>query len=309
MPGPSLLLREDIARAVADQRPVVALESTVIAHGLPWPVNLESARAMEAAIRDEGAIPATIGIHQGVPVIGLNDEELTEMARGPGVLKASPRELGLAVAQRRTAATTVAGTIFLAHRAGIRICATGGIGGVHRDTGQQWDVSSDMEELARSPVAVVCAGAKSILDIPGTLEVLETKGVPVLGYGTDTCPGFYLRSSGEPVMARINTPPEAAAVLRAHWQLGGAGVVIAQPIAAEAALDEHAFREALTEVETQAIELRVRGKALTPFLLAGLARATHGKTLQANQVLLLANARLAARIAIALGALVRQAGS
>jgi pseudouridine-5'-phosphate glycosidase len=304
-------IREEVSLSLRQGRPVVALESTVIAHGLPWPVNLEMARAMEAAVREEGATPATIAVWQGQPVIGLSDEQLAELAQEPDVLKASRRELGIAIASGRTAATTVAGTMFLAHRAGIRVCATGGIGGAHPDTrgahpdtGQAWDISADLAELARTPVAVVCAGAKSIVDISRTLEILETSGVPVLGYGTDTFPAFYLRTSREPVTARLDTPEQVAGVLRAHWQLDGAGVVIAQPIVPEAALQERSFREALREVEEEAMLLQIRGQQLTPFLLKGLARATRGKALQANQTLLLANARLAAQIAIALGPLV-----
>jgi pseudouridine-5'-phosphate glycosidase len=286
----------------------VALESTVIAHGLPYPVNLETARAMEAAIREEGAIPKTIAVWQGEIVIGLHDDQLQELAHRKDVLKASRRHLGAVVAQGRTAGTTVAATMFLAHRAGIRVMATGGIGGAHSDHGQAWDISADLEEFTRTPVVVVCSGAKSIVDIPRTLEILETHSVPVLGYQTDTFPAFYLSSSGEPVMARVNTPQEAAAVVRAHWQLAGAGVILAQPIAPEAALDERGFRRALHEVEDEALLLRVKGQQLTPFLLGGLARATGGKALQANQALLLANARLAARLALALAEQERLAG-
>src|SRR5262249_4991764 len=181
-------LRPEAAAALRAGRPVVALESTLIAHGLPWPVNLETARAAEAAVREEGAVPATIAVWQGRPTVGLTDAELEELARADDVLKASRRDLATAVAQRRTAATTVAATMFLAHSAGIRLFATGGIGGAHRDAAHPWDVSADLVELARTPVAVVCAGAKSILDIPRTLEILETQGVPVVGYGTDEFP-------------------------------------------------------------------------------------------------------------------------
>jgi pseudouridine-5'-phosphate glycosidase len=301
-PSPLLDVRSEVAQAVAEGRPVVALESTVIAHGLPWPVNLETARATEAAVRAEGAVPATIAVLKGRPTVGLTVDELETLARRQDVLKASRRDLGIAVAQGRTAATTVAATMFLAHRAGICVFATGGIGGAHRNPLQPWDISADLIELSRIPVAVVCAGAKSVLDLPRTLEILETHGVPVVGYGTDEFPAFYLHSSGEPVSARVNTPEEAAALLAAHWELGGAGVVLAQPMAADLALPTDEFTQVLSQVEERAASQGVRGKELTPFLLAELAEATEGKTLQANRALLLANARLAARVAQALQA-------
>jgi pseudouridine-5'-phosphate glycosidase len=298
MPIPSLLaLHPEVAAARNSGQPVVALESTLIAHGLPWPLNLDTAKAAEAAVRAEGAVPATIAVWQGRPTIGLTAEELEALAQGRDVFKASRRDLAVALAQRRTAATTVAATMFLAHAAGIHLFATGGIGGAHRGDGSAWDVSADLVELARTPVAVVCAGAKAILDIPRTLEILETNGVPVVGYGTDDFPAFYLRSSGLPVSARVDTPEEAAALLTAHWALDGAGVVLAQPLPAEAALDPVEFGIALTRAEKDAAEAGIRGPALTPFLLARLAELTQGKSLHANQELVLANARLAARVA------------
>jgi pseudouridine-5'-phosphate glycosidase len=299
---PLLDVRPEVLAAIEDGRPVVALESTVIAHGLPWPVNLDTARLAEAAVRAEGGVPATIAVWQGRPTIGLSDEEMEVLAHEKGILKASRRDLGIAVAQGRTAATTVAATMFLAHQAGIRIFATGGIGGAHRDSVQPWDVSADLIELARTPVAVVCAGAKSILDLPRTLEILETHGVPVVGYRTDEFPAFYLRSSGEPATARVDAPEQAAALLIAHWGLSGAGVVLAQPMAGELALENGEFATALVQVEERAASRGVRGKELTPFLLAELAEATQGRTLQANQALLLANARLAAQVAGCLAA-------
>jgi pseudouridine-5'-phosphate glycosidase len=294
---PALDVRAEVAAAVEEGRPVVALESTVIAHGLPWPLNLETALAAEAAVRAEGALPATVAVWRGRPTVGLHEDELRSLAQQKNVLKASRRDLGIAVAQGRTASTTVAATMFLANQAGIRVFATGGIGGAHRDPQQPWDISADLFELSRTPVAVICAGAKSILDMPRTLEILETHGVPVVGYGTDEFPAFYLRSSGEPATARVNTPEEAAAVLAAHWALNGAGVVLAQPMAADLALQSDELISALGQVESKAASLGVRGKELTPFLLAGLAEATQGKTLQANQALLLANARLGAQVA------------
>jgi pseudouridine-5'-phosphate glycosidase len=296
----ALHIHPEVAAALAGPRPVVALESTLIAHGLPWPENLETAKTAEEAVRGEGAIPATIAVWQGRLKIGLNPGELEALASSKEVLKASRRDLAMAVAGGHTAATTVAATMFLAHRAGIRLFATGGIGGAHREPGSPWDVSADLGELARTPVAVVCAGAKSILDIPRTLEILETNGVPVVGYGTEEFPAFYLRSSRQPLSARVDTPEQAAALLTAHWELDGAGMVLAQPIAMDAALGEDEFLDALCQAEKMALEVGVRGTALTPFLLRRLGEITKGKTLRANQALVVANARLAAQVACAL---------
>jgi len=295
--GANLDVRKEVANAMRERRPVVALESTLIAHGLPWPLNLETARAAESAVREHGAVPATIAVWKGRLTIGLNETEVEELAQSKQVLKASRRDLSVAVAQKRTAATTVAGTMFLAHKAGILILATGGIGGVHRGEQRAWDISADLMELARTPVAVVCAGAKSILDVPRTLEVLEAYGVPVVGYGTDEFPAFYVHSSGEPVSARVDSPQEAAALLRVHWELGGAGIVVAHPLPADLALDPGEFEAALNRAAGLAAEAGIRGKRVTPFLLARLAELTQGKTLEANRALVLANASLAAQIA------------
>src|SRR5215471_1934521 len=298
---PALLdLAPEVADALQARRPVVALESTLIAHGLPWPLNHETATEAEVVVRAEGAVPATVAVWEGRPTIGLSAERRQALARGEGVLKASRRDLAFAVSHKRTAATTVAATMYLAHRAGIRVFATGGIGGVHRGAAESGDVSADLPELARTPLAVVCAGAKSILDLRRTLELLGTLGVPVVGYGTDEFPAFYLRGSGEPVPARVDTPEEAADLLSAHWELDGAGVVLAQPPPGEMALDPEEWERALREAERQAAEAGVRGKAVTPFLLARLAEITGGKTLRANRALIVANALLAARIARAL---------
>jgi pseudouridine-5'-phosphate glycosidase len=292
-----LEIAAEVAAALRSGRPVVALESTLIAHGLPWPVGLETAREAEAAVCEEGAIPATIAVWHGQPTVGLDAQQLERLATG-GARKASRRDLAAAVSQGASAATTVAATMFLAHRAGIRVFATGGIGGVHRHSA--WDVSADLDELARTPVAVVCSGAKSILDLPATLEVLETRGVPVVGFATETFPAFYLRSSGLPLNTCVSTPKEAAALIAAHWDLGGAGVVVAQPLPEEVALDPEELASALDEAETLAQQKGVRGPALTPFLLARLAELTGGRTVRANRALIVANARLAARIAAAL---------
>ena len=291
----NLTVRPEVAKAVAEGRPVVALESTLIAHGLPWPLNLETAFAAEAAVRAEGAVPATIAILAGQPTVGLSDEELHDLARDGNVSKASRRDLAVAIVQRKTAATTVAATMTLAHMAGIRLFATGGIGGAHRET-HLWDVSADLVELARTPVAVVCAGAKSILDIPRTLEILETEGVPVVGFRTNEFPAFYVHSSGEPTTARVDSAAEAAAPSGSLGP-GGGGIVPAQPVAEHAALDPNAFMHALSEAEQQAMGVGVRGKELTPFLLGRLAEITEGQTLRANHALVIANARLAAQVA------------
>ncbi len=290
----------DVAAARARGGAVVALESTLIAHGLPWPLNLETARLAEATVRDEGAVPATIAVMRGVPTAGLTDDELRELAQGAGVLKASSRDLAVAVAQRRTAATTVAATMRLAVGAGIDVFATGGLGGVHRGATETWDVSADLTALSHEPVAVVCAGAKSVLDLPRTLEVLETLAVPVVGYGTDEFPAFYVPSSGLRLAARADRPEQAADICRAHWSLSGKGVVLAQPIDPAAALGADEFETAFAEAERRAAAADIRGPALTPFLLARLAEITGGRSLRANQALIVANARLAARLAKAL---------
>jgi pseudouridine-5'-phosphate glycosidase len=292
----------EVAAALREGQPVVALESTLIAHGLPWPVNLQTAQAAEAAVRSAGAVPATIAIWHGRPVVGLDAEQVEYLARNPGVRKLSRRDLAAAVVQRACGATTVAATMALAHAAGIAVFATGGIGGVHRRRdGAPPDVSADLYELARTPVAVVCTGAKSILDLPATLELLETLGVPVVGYGTHEFPAFFLASSGLPAPATVAEPAEAAALLQAHWSLRGAGVVLAQPLPAEQVLDPHTFAAALARAEAEAERQRIEGPALTPFLLRRLAELSDGRTLRANQALIVANARLAARVAGALG--------
>jgi pseudouridylate synthase len=303
-------LRTEVAVALRQGRPVVALESTVIAHGLPWPDNLDAARRVEAAVRAEGALPATIAILEGRPVIGLNATELESLARSADpatehaftVRKASRRDLAAAIAQKANAATTVSGTMMLAHLAGLRVFATGGIGGVHRAaSGQQvFDVSADLGELARTPLVVVCAGAKSILDLAATLEVLETLAVPVVGYRTADFPAFYLSHSGLSVSTRVESPEEAAALAVTHWRLGGAGVLLAQPLPPELALEPAVLAAALTQAETLARAQGITGPAVTPFLLTQLARLTLGRTLTANLALLEANARLAARVATAL---------
>jgi pseudouridine-5'-phosphate glycosidase len=299
----SVYVHPEVQEAVQRGGPVVALESTLICHGLPWPLNLETARLAEAAVRAEGAVPATIAVLDGVPTVGLSDDDLEKLAARKDVLKASRRDLAAAVANRVTAATTVAATMMLAQRAGIRLFATGGIGGAHRDSSHPWDISADLSELARTSVAVICAGAKSILDIPRTLEILETAGVPVVGFRTDQFPAFYVQSSGERITARVDTPRQAAELFRAHWDFGGNGVVLAQPIDPHVALEPDAFMTALSFAEQEAVGVGVRGKELTPFLMSRLAEITEGQTLRANHALVIANARLAAQVARAYAAL------
>lgn len=289
-----LAVAPEVRGALADGAPVVALESTLIAHGLPFPANLETAREAEQAVRAGGAVPATIAVWQGVPTVGLSAEQIEELARATGVSKASRRDLASAMIRRATAATTVAGTMALAHRAGIRFFATGGIGGVHRDAGHPFDVSADLGELARTPILVVCAGAKNILDLPRTLELLETLSVPVIGYRTDRFPAFYVRDSGLPVSARVDSPGAAARLFATHVELGGGGAVLCQPVAEDVALSAADMDAALRLAEAEARD--VRGAALTPFLLGRLAALTGGRSLRANRALIVANARLAAEV-------------
>jgi pseudouridine-5'-phosphate glycosidase len=277
---------------------VVALESTLITHGLPRPKNLEVARALEAAVHQSGAVPATIAVLSGQLTVGLTDEQLAYLAEADNIRKCSRRDLPIVIGQGEDGATTVAGTMIVAHMAGIRVFATGGIGGVHR--GHPFDVSADLLELGRTPVTVVCAGAKAILDLPLTLEVLETQGVPVIGYGTDEFPAFYARSSGLPVDARCDTPEEVAAVVRTRDKLSlPAGTLVAVPIPSDDELPadqaEMAIARALAEAEARGI----KGKEVTPFLLTRVSELTGETSLRANVALLLNNARVASAIAAA----------
>ena len=294
-----LAVHPEVAAALAARRAVVALESTVIAHGLPRPQNLAAARALEEEVRGLGSTPATIAIADGQAVVGADDGLLTRLAEEGAVAKVSLRDLAPVLARRGLGATTVAATVEIAARAGISVMATGGIGGVHRGAERSFDESADLEAIARHPVCVVCAGAKLVLDLALTLERLETLGVPVVGYGTDELPAFYVRSSGLPLAHRVNDALAAARVVREQLARG-AGIVIAVPIEASDALDrreaEAQVARALENAERQAI----RGAALTPFLLAQLSDATGGRSLTANLSLLTANARIAAQIALAL---------
>jgi pseudouridylate synthase len=292
-----LHIPDHIRAALAANQPVVALESTVISHGLPYPHNLDLANAMEAEVRASGAIPATIGVVGGVPTIGMAPPDIERFARSEGVLKLARRDIAYAVASRRDGATTVAATMALAAAAGVTVFATGGIGGVHRNARDNWDVSADLTELARTPVLVVCAGAKAILDLPATLEYLETAGVAVLGLATDTFPAFYSTDSGLPIPARVETIAEAAAVWRAHRMYGVGGLLLAVPPPADVALPRASIEAAVTRALAQAAAAGVRGQAVTPFLLSAVAQETHGESMRTNVALLRQNARIAAQIA------------
>lgn len=299
-----LHISAEVADALRGGRAVVALESTLITHGLPHPTNVETALAMEAAVRAGGAVPATIAVLGGKITIGLTRAEIERLATLPAgsVRKCSRRDLPIAVALGEDGATTVAGTMIVAHLAGIRVFATGGIGGVHR--GAPFDVSADLLELGRTPVAIVCSGAKSILDLPLTLEVLETQGVPVVGLGTNTLPAFYSRSSGLPVDVSIQTPAEAARIIFSARQLGAQhGMLIAVPVPEADALPAETMEGAIRRATDEATAKNLHGKAVTPFLLARVAELTGGASRKANVALLVNNAKVAGQIAVALSAL------
>ena len=299
----NLRIAEEIQHALdasaSGSAPIVALESTVIAQGLPYPDNLETAKALETRVREAGAIPATVGVVAGQPVIGLSPEELELFAQDPAVEKLSSRDLAGAIARGLHGATTVAATLALARLAGIKVFATGGIGGVHRGASESFDISADLLELSRSPMLVVSAGAKSILDLPATLEVLESYAVTLAGYRTDDFPAFYSRNSGLRLPTRVETPKEAAELFLAQQALKHpSAVLLANPIPKDAELaDCDAW---IVQALAEADEKNVRGKQATPFLLARLMELSDGATLSANKALLLNNARLAGEVAVAL---------
>ena len=297
-------IRAAVADALAEGRPVVALESTLITHGLPYPINVETAVAMENAVRASGAIPATIAVLGGHITVGIGPSEIEYLADRPAgsVRKCSRRDLSIAIALREDAATTVAGTMIVAHMAGIRIFATGGIGGVHR--GHPFDVSADLKELGQTPVAVVCSGAKSILDLPLTLEYLETQGVPVIGFGTDTLPSFYSRSSGLAIDARIETAAEAAAIIASAERLAlGHGLLFTVPVPQPDEMPSEVAEAAIAQATAEADAQGIHGKALTPFVLDRVTTLTEGVSRRANVSLLVNNARVAGEIASALATL------
>ena len=292
----------EVREALAAGRPVVALESTIISHGMPYPKNVETALLVEQTIRDNGAVPATIAVIGGRLKAGLSRDEIEYLGKaGRSVAKASRRDLPALVARGADGATTVATTMIIAHMAGIRIFATGGIGGVHRGAEVTMDISADLEELAQTPVMVVCAGAKSILDLGLTLEYLETKGVPVLGYGTEELPAFYTRQSGFRVDYRVDSPEELAAIYRAQRDMDyRGGMLVTNPIPAEYAMDKAVIDKAIDEALRAAEEQGVRGKETTPFLLAKVVELTGGDSLESNIKLVLNNAALAAKTAACL---------
>ncbi len=289
----------EVAAALEAGRPVVALESTIISHGMPYPQNVETALRVEDTIRAEGAVPATIAIIGGRLKAGLSKDEIEHLGKkGREVAKASRRDLPVLVARGQDGATTVTTTMIIASMAGIKVFATGGIGGVHRGAETTMDISADLEELARTPVMVVCAGAKSILDLGLTLEYLETKGVPVIGYGTEELPAFYTRRSGFKVDYRIDTPEELAAAFRAKLEMGlGGGMLVTNPIPEEYSMDPDRINAAIEQALSEAASQGIRGKETTPFLLARIKDITGGDSLASNIQLVLNNARLAARAA------------
>ncbi len=298
-----LQIHPEVADALETGRPVVALESTIISHGLPRPDNLRVAREIEDSVRSGGAVPATIAVVDGIPRIGLDDDALRTVAADDSVVKVSVRDLGTLVAKRGNGATTVAATSHLAHLAGIRVFATGGLGGVHRGARDTWDESADLTTLSSTPVTVVCAGVKSILDVAATLERLETLNVPVLGYRTDRFPGFYLADSGFAVDWRVDEPTEVAAVMHARAALEcDAGLIVCNPVAAEDELDRALHDSVLTAGLAAADQAGVRGKDVTPFLLEFFHTATKGRSLEVNVALVRSNAVLAAAIAVAAAA-------
>jgi pseudouridine-5'-phosphate glycosidase len=286
------------------QEPLVALETTVISHGLPHPYNLETALALEETIRQHGATPATIALFDGKIKVGLDHTDLEKLASSKDVVKVSRRDLALVLNKKQTGATTVAATMICANLAGIRVFATGGVGGVHRGATTTMDISADLPELAQTPVIVVCAGAKAILDLPLTLEYLETLGVPVIGYGTDELPAFYTPHSGLPLEARADSPAEVAQIARTKWDLGlQGGLLVTVPPPTIEALPPARIEQAINNALAAAERLQIRGKATTPFLLDWIRQETEGASLEANIALLKNNAEVAAQIAVELAKL------
>ena len=302
----NFLLSAEVATALNQNQPLVALETTVITHGLPHPANLSLARDMEKEIRSQGAVPATIGLMDGKVHIGLQDAELERLAAAEkGIRKVSCRDFGIALARHEMGGTTVAGTLFAASRVGLRVMATGGIGGVHR--GAEFDISSDLNTLSHTPMIVVCAGAKAILDLPATVEMLETMGVPIIGYQTDEIPAFYSASSGLPVTETVMTPQEIVEIACSHWEAGlVSAILVVVPPPAEVAIPAELIEQAIRQALDESHQLQITGAKVTPFLLQRVSELSGGASLQANLALLLNNARLAARIAVELTPMLRQ---
>jgi len=296
--NPYLNIHPEVIEALLNKKAVVALESTIISHGMPYPENVKMALKVEEIIRSEGAVPATIAILNGIIKVGLTKDEIEFLAKEKDVLKVSKRDFGFVISQKRTGATTVSATMLVAKMAGIKIFATGGIGGVHRGAQETFDISRDLEELANIDVAVVCAGAKSILDLGLTLEYLETKGVEVLGYQTKELPAFYSRESGFELDYNMSSPKEISALLYAKWNLGlTGGAVIANPIPKEFSMDSKKIKDVIDQALSKAADQGVKGKDTTPYLLSKVKEMTHGESLNANLELVYNNARLAAKIA------------
>ncbi|MGD9566755.1 MAG: pseudouridine-5'-phosphate glycosidase [Sedimentibacter sp.] len=299
-----LEINPEVKEAIENGKPVVALESTIISHGMPYPRNVETALNVEKIIRDNNAIPATIAILNGKLKVGLTNDEIEYLGKAKNVIKTSRRDIPFIVAKNADGATTVASTMIIAALAGIKVFATGGIGGVHRGATETFDISADLEELAHTNVAVVCAGAKSILDIGLTLEYLETHGVPVIGYQTEEMPAFYTRKSGYGVDYKVDSPEEIADVLKAKWDLGlEGGMVIANPIEEQYQMDYDTITEAIEKALKEADEKGIRGKESTPFLLAKVKEITGGDSLESNIQLVYNNATLGAKIAVELSKL------
>ncbi|MFN7096014.1 MAG: pseudouridine-5'-phosphate glycosidase [Gammaproteobacteria bacterium] len=296
-----LALAPEVQWAVEEGKPIVALESTVISHGLPYPDNLDVTNKMLAAIKAKGAIPAVIGLINGNIKIGLSAEEIELFATAKEVLKISRADISACVAQRHLGATTVAGTMFCAALAGIRVFATGGIGGVHRGAETSFDISADLTEFAKTPVLVVCSGAKSILDVPKTLEFLETQGVPIIGYQTDYLPLFYIEKSKYHLNLSVDSAENTAQIAKVHWSLGLNGILIVNPIPTQDSLIAKDINGFIQQATNECLEKNICGKEVTPYILARLSELSHGKTLQANKVLLINNAATAGEIAVALG--------
>ncbi|MCE9645096.1 MAG: pseudouridine-5'-phosphate glycosidase [Chloroflexi bacterium] len=301
MKNTALDITLEISRALAMGAPVVAFESTVITHGLPQPQNLELAREMEKQVRTAGATPATIALIKGKIRVGLSDEELSGLSKAQPVLKVSHRDFATARVKKMDGGTTVAGTMFACQMAGIKVFATGGIGGVHKES--SFDISTDLHALSNIPMIVVCAGAKAILDLPATLEYLETMGVPVVGYRTDEFPAFYSRESGLGVSVRLDSPEEIAEFARAHWDLGmRSAVLVTNPVPETQAVPKSEMDPIIAKASAEAVAQGIHGQKLTPFLLGRISELTGGKSLRTNLALLLNNARLAAQIAGAMDA-------
>ena len=293
-------IKQEVLDALEEGRAVVALESTIISHGMPYPENYEMAKKVEDLIRKEGAVPATIAIINGSIKVGLEEDELLHLARSKGVLKVSKRDFGYCISHGLTGATTVSGTMIIADMVGIEVFATGGIGGVHREANLTFDISRDLDELANLNVAVVCAGAKSILDLGLTLEYLETKGVEVIGYKTNKLPAFFTSSSEFDVTYRLDSPKEIAKAIDSKWRITYGGIVVANPIPEEHSLDPKLISETIEKAIEEAKEHNIKGKETTPYLLAKIKELTGNKSLEANLELVYNNAILAARIAVEL---------